>query len=439
MFHDGWSITVIKSKANVFKNQNTRVSKLTMSQADWDLNRQSKKRLYATAADDKSCPSLRMGELLSAIKKTKFKVAAGPDNIPTSFLKSLGPLALQEMLSIFNSSFSLAQCPRIWRVGAIIVLLKARKSPSEIASFCPINLTFCVVKHRFNYTAKTKNLFSRFQAGYCKGWYCKDQITQIVQAIEDFFQQRLIQRSVLTLQDFSKAYNTVWKENLLLHMLDTGIPSTFVRWVWSFFNDHRARAQLCNLFSSSRHFTKGLPQGSILSPFLFLFYTNNLASLLNNDAVIALFADDVSILATAWKKEDAKAAAQSVVNSMLIRCQEWKLNLNPDKSKVRLFSTWSNDSSWQHALFLGTQKVPVNVTPRLLGVILDRSLAFNVHLKKLTMSLSSSLRIIRAHTHTSWGWHPSNLKSAFHALIHRKLEYASPTSQPWLSTTNHSF
>ena len=222
-------------------------------------------------------------------------------------------------------------------------------------------------------------------------------------------------------------------------MLDTGIPSTFVRWVWSFFNDHRARAQLCNLFSSSRHFTKGLPQGSILFPFLFLFYTNNLASLLNNDAVIALFADDVSILATAWKKEDAKAAAQSVVNSMLIRCQEWKLNLNPDKSKVRLFSTWSNDSSWQHALFLGPQKVPVNVTPRLLGVILDRSLAFNVHLKKLTMSLSSSLRIIRAHTHTSWGWHPSNLKSAFHALIHRKLEYASPTSQPWLSTTNHSF
>ena len=36
-----------------------------------------------------------MGELLSGIKKKKHKGAAGPDNIPPSFLKSLGPLALQ--------------------------------------------------------------------------------------------------------------------------------------------------------------------------------------------------------------------------------------------------------------------------------------------------------------------------------------------------------
>ena len=37
-----------------------------------------------------------MGELVSAIKKKKGKGAAGPDNIPPLFLKSLGPLAVQE-------------------------------------------------------------------------------------------------------------------------------------------------------------------------------------------------------------------------------------------------------------------------------------------------------------------------------------------------------
>ena len=87
-----------------------------------------------------------MSELQSAIKKMKGKGGAGPDNIPPSFLKSLGPLALQELLSIFNSSFSLAHCPRIWRVVTIIPLLKTEKSPSEVASFRPISLTSCVVK-----------------------------------------------------------------------------------------------------------------------------------------------------------------------------------------------------------------------------------------------------------------------------------------------------
>ena len=123
---------------------------------------------------------------------------------------------------------------------------------------------------------------------------------------------------------------------LLLHLLDTGFPSTFVRWIQSFFNDRRARVQLFNVFSSSRRFTQGLPQGSVLAPLPFLFYINNLASSLNDDAVVALFADDVSILTTAHKKEDAEATAQSLVNSVLIWSQVWKLNLNADKSEVCL-------------------------------------------------------------------------------------------------------
>ena len=119
----------------------------------------------------------------------------------------------------------------------------------------------------------------------------------------------------------------------LFHVLHTDIPSIFICWIRSFFNVCRAWAQLFNVFSSSRRFTLGLPQGSVLAPLLFLFYINNLASSLNDDAVIALFADDVSILTTARKKEDDKASAQSVVNSVLILSQEWKLNLNTDKSK----------------------------------------------------------------------------------------------------------
>ena len=240
MSHNGRTITDIKSKANVFINHYARVSKVNMSQSERDTNQQFKKRIKVPSADDESCAPLLMSELQSAIKKMKGKGAAGPDNIPPSFLKSLGPLALQELLSIFNSSFSLAHCPRIWRVATIIPLLKAGKSPSEVASFRPISLTSCVVKlleriiaDRLYYIAETNNMFSRFQAGFRKGRSCEDQITRIVQAIEDGFQQRPMQRSVLTLLDFSKASDTVWREKLLLHMLNTGIPPTFIRWIRS--------------------------------------------------------------------------------------------------------------------------------------------------------------------------------------------------------------
>ena len=115
-------------------------------------------------------------------------------------------------------------------------------------------------------------------------------------------------------------------------MLNTGIPSPFICWIQSFLDDCRACVQLFNILSSSRCFTQGLPQGFVLAPLLFLFYINNLASSLNDNAIIILFADDVSILTIAHKKEDAEAAAQPVVMSVVIWSQEWKLNLN---TKVR--------------------------------------------------------------------------------------------------------
>ena len=79
-----------------------------MSKADHDINCHFKKQLDAPSADDESCAPLQMGELLSDIKKMRSKGATSPDNIPPYFLKSFGSSALQELLSIFNSSFSLA-------------------------------------------------------------------------------------------------------------------------------------------------------------------------------------------------------------------------------------------------------------------------------------------------------------------------------------------
>ena len=166
MSHNGWTITDIKFKPNVFINHYARVSKLNMSQTDRNPNHQFKKRHNAPYADNKSCAPLQMDELLSAIKKMWFKGAADPNNIPPSFLKLLGPLVLQELLSIFNSSFFLAHWPHIWRVVVLIPLLKAGKSPSEALSFHPIRLASCVVKllerilsDCLYYSAETKNLF----------------------------------------------------------------------------------------------------------------------------------------------------------------------------------------------------------------------------------------------------------------------------------------
>ena len=120
-----------------------------------------------------------------AIKKMKRRSAPAPNDIPPSFLKELGSIALIKKLpSISNLSLSKAACLQGWRMTLIIPLLKAGKSPSDMASLRPISLTSCVAKalermyaERIYYLAEKNEWFADIQAGFHKGHSCTDQIT----------------------------------------------------------------------------------------------------------------------------------------------------------------------------------------------------------------------------------------------------------------------
>ena len=122
---------------HIFVNHYIRISKLHMTKEDRDLNRLLKKLLNTQSVDDESCSYINMTEQLSAIQKMKRKGANSSDHILPTFLKSISPVTLRGLLSIFNASFHYVDCPRIWRV-VIIPLLKAGKSPSDVVSFWPI-------------------------------------------------------------------------------------------------------------------------------------------------------------------------------------------------------------------------------------------------------------------------------------------------------------
>ena len=102
---DGRTVSSDVGKANVFLSHYAAVSRLTFLKEERARNRECKAMLKSPSADVEASRDFSITELDSAIAKTKTKGAAGPDDIPATFLKALGPQARSQLLHIFNTSF----------------------------------------------------------------------------------------------------------------------------------------------------------------------------------------------------------------------------------------------------------------------------------------------------------------------------------------------
>ena len=123
----------------------------------------------------------------------------------------------------------------------------------------------------------------------------------------------------------------------------------------------------------------GVPQGSVLGPFLFLIYINDLSDNLISNA--KLFADDTSLFSVV---HDVNTSAKEL-NDDLKKVDDWgfqwKMSFNPDPSKQAqeaILSCKSKRST--HPTLVFNINVSQTFSQKHLGVI-DLKLTFEEHLK----------------------------------------------------------
>ena len=267
---------------------------------------------------------------------------------------------------------------------------------------------------------------------------CVDQVLKLIQSVSDGLQQYPSQRSVMALLDYSKAYDRTWKEMLMLKMSKLGVPTQIVRWVAAFLRTRTAEVSINGTLSSRVRMKQGLPQGSVLSPLLFLFFINDIGDQVPKDTEHLLFADDASLVAMDKDLDVANAKLQAAVSAV----QQWsvvnKLDLNIKKSCTFFFSNDPHEAKWRPNIKLFDQQMKFGEgdnekSPKFLGVTLDRTLCFQDHLKNVIDRVNDRRKLLLCLASRSWGWRKTSLKKVYITMHRSILDYAAAAWQPWLA------
>ncbi|PZC76295.1 hypothetical protein B5X24_HaOG204807 [Helicoverpa armigera] len=168
--------------------------------------------------------------------------------------------------------------------------------------------------------------------------------------------------TILVLLDFSRAFDCINIELLLCKLKYYGFDDNAIKWFRSYLSNRQQRVEVrlsngSTLTSSLTPVNRGVPQGSILGPLIFILYCADIVNSLKR-CRYHIYADDVQVYVSFVPSEYLNALGD--LNEDLNRIASWAevngLVLNPTKTKYMIFGTKFQISalpSTMHVVLMG--------------------------------------------------------------------------------------
>ena len=350
----------------------------------------------------------------------------GDDNIPYDLYRLLPSIEKEKLVKFFNYIWSNQSFPTQWSNAHVIPIPKPNKPPTDPSSYRPISLTRTLGKIMEKMISKrlmtflTKNkIIVDYQYGFQKNKSTLDPLVQLENMIRDtiIWDEFL----VVVFLDIQKAYDMVWAFGLLKELHDIGLRGNLPIFIKNFMSNRTLQVKIATFLSRKFHLENGLPQGSILSVFLFLLAINKL--FLNCDQTInQLFCDDGML----WSRSSDLATAETKIQNTLDKLTQWSkatgLQFSPQKTTYCIFT---HKKTRHLNLSLCGNNLTRSYIVKYLGVIFDHRLNWVAHILYLKEKCHKRLAILRCVAYKKWGADRSTLRTLYLSLIQSQLNYAS--------------
>lgn len=373
-------------------------------------------------------------EIVSAIRNLK-NTSPGLDNICAHHLKMVAHIISQPLTHIINLIFSKGSFPDSLKRAKIIPIFK-KGDKDDIKNYRPISILPSLsklieqlfVKRLSSYLSKF-NVIKPSQFGFRHGSSTNLALLSLTDFIKHSIDTGNFSGSVFL--DLTKAFDTL-NHSILFNKLDSyGITGPALNFLKSYLFNRKNVVFTGGSYSNIKITNQGVPQGSILGPLLFIIYINDLPDVICS-AHCVLYADDTTVSCKAKTVPSLISKLNSVLSDVVLWCNNNDLTINPSKTQFMVFRSAHKHLLTSAAITMGPNTIHACDTVSFLGVRLDITLNFGLHLLDIKKKTAFGIRaLIKARPYFS----TNALLSLYFSFIHSHFNYGIIT---W-ANTYHSY
>ena len=198
----------------------------------------------------------------------------------------------------------------------------------------------------------------------------------------------------------SKAFDRVEHQTLINDLSNIGVRGSALKWFINYLTDRQQQVRCGNTVSAPTPCSRGVPQGSVLEPLLFLLYTRKVPEVLSATKTIkpVLFADDMLIYCSGKTPTTLAACLSEAATRLGTWLAERGLCINVNKTKAMLLPTKHQQCPADILIQCCDATLSIVNEYKYLGVIIDSTLSWEAHVD----SVVSKDREKDWHSETCW-------------------------------------